>query len=420
MQDATGGLMAATSEQDVAARVLPPMASMVGAQGIAIEATDGTRIGAYGDVDDDTATSRRWEFPFGRLDRPDERLRSVLRRRGTEAAAGAGLADRARARPGAALRAGARRPRDAGAGRPAQESVRRPGRARAPVAGQRDLRAVGDDRRARDQLAPEQLEELQSSLTMQIRRLRELVEQLLDLSRLDADAVVIRPQPVRVRDRLEEIVDAVSPLRAGKDRARGRPSLEAELDVDALDRIVSNLIVNACRYGEPPVLVSAATEGGLATRDGPGQRARVFPRSSCRSSSTASPPRRGAPRAPAPALASRSPARTRGRTAARSATALRPPAAPRSSWSCRRPRRRSRPDRYGVTRRTSPEFTTKGLNLAASKRQTTFAKMAREQAMREKRVRKQEKKDDKKQAAIDAANGVVTPVEEPVEEETPS
>jgi len=47
--------------------------------------------------------------------------------------------------------------------------------------------------------------------------------------------------------------------------------------------------------------------------------------------------------------------------------------------------------------------------LAASKRQTTFAKMAREQAMREKRVRKQEKKDEKKQAAIDLANGVITP-----------
>ncbi len=46
--------------------------------------------------------------------------------------------------------------------------------------------------------------------------------------------------------------------------------------------------------------------------------------------------------------------------------------------------------------------------------------MAREQAMREKRVRKQEKKDDKKQAAIDAANGVVTPETPPVDEETPA
>lgn len=43
--------------------------------------------------------------------------------------------------------------------------------------------------------------------------------------------------------------------------------------------------------------------------------------------------------------------------------------------------------------------------------------MAREQAMREKRVRKQEKKDDKKQAAIDAANGIV-PAAPPVDEET--
>jgi hypothetical protein len=56
--------------------------------------------------------------------------------------------------------------------------------------------------------------------------------------------------------------------------------------------------------------------------------------------------------------------------------------------------------------------------LAASKRQTTFAKMAREQAMREKRVRKQEKKDDKKQAALEAANGESPTVPEATEEES--
>lgn len=39
---------------------------------------------------------------------------------------------------------------------------------------------------------------------------------------------------------------------------------------------------------------------------------------------------------------------------------------------------------------------------SSSKRQTTMAKIAREQAVREKRARKQEKKDDKKQAAVDA------------------
>ena len=37
--------------------------------------------------------------------------------------------------------------------------------------------------------------------------------------------------------------------------------------------------------------------------------------------------------------------------------------------------------------------------MAPSKRQTTFAKMLREQAVKDRRARKQQKKDDKKQAA---------------------
>ena len=93
------------------------------------------------------------------------------------------------------------------------------------------------------------------------------MEQLLDLSRLDAEAVVIRPQRVRVRDRLEQIVHSVSPLESVQIGLEVDASLEAELDVDALDRIVSNLILNACRYGEPPVLVSAAMEHGYAAGD---------------------------------------------------------------------------------------------------------------------------------------------------------
>ena len=44
--------------------------------------------------------------------------------------------------------------------------------------------------------------------------------------------------------------------------------------------------------------------------------------------------------------------------------------------------------------------------MASSKRQTTFAKMQREQAVKERRARKQEKKDEKKQAAAELAAGV--------------
>ena len=58
--------------------------------------------------------------------------------------------------------------------------------------------------------------------------------------------------------------------------------------------------------------------------------------------------------------------------------------------------------------------------MASSKRQTTMAKMMREQAVRERRARKQEKKDERKQAALeqtadpDAENAVPA---EPTEDE---
>jgi hypothetical protein len=59
--------------------------------------------------------------------------------------------------------------------------------------------------------------------------------------------------------------------------------------------------------------------------------------------------------------------------------------------------------------------------MASSKRQTTMAKMMREQAVREKRARKQEKKDERKQAALepapDADADKALPADEPAENE---
>jgi signal transduction histidine kinase len=109
----------------------------------------------------------------------------------------------------------------------------------------------------RHELSEEQLHELESTLRDQTARLRRLVDQLLDMSRLDAEAVTIEPESLVVLERVRELVV----LSAG-DRARDvtvdvPESLETAVDPNAFDRIVSNLIVNALRYGEPPVKVSA-------------------------------------------------------------------------------------------------------------------------------------------------------------------
>jgi signal transduction histidine kinase len=281
MQDAIGGLMAATSEQDVAARVLAPMASMVGARGIALDSSDGTRIGLHGSLDEGHGDVAQWEFPFGRLVIRTSTFAPFFgdeeRKLLTALGSLTGLAlDRARL---FAQERDARATLQRAAELRSQFVALAAHELRSPVSAIYGLSETIAERG--DQLAPQQLEELQSSLTMQIRRLRELVEQLLDLSRLDAEAVVIRPERVRVRDRLEEIVDSVSPLESVQIGLEVDPSLEAELDVEALDRIVSNLILNACRYGEPPVLVSAATERGslrVTVQDhGPGVPAEFVP-----------------------------------------------------------------------------------------------------------------------------------------------
>jgi signal transduction histidine kinase len=107
------------------------------------------------------------------------------------------------------------------------------------------------------QLAQEQLMSLREAMHEQTTRLRLLVDHLLDLSRLDALAITLKPQRMRVRNRIEELVLLVAERRAGEIAVEVDPLLEADVDADALDRVLSNLLANALKYGEPPVTVSA-------------------------------------------------------------------------------------------------------------------------------------------------------------------
>src|SRR4051812_16905437 len=107
-----------------------------------------------------------------------------------------------------------------------------------------------------DDLSADHRAALRRMLSRQSKRLFELVDNLLDLSRLEADSLRIEPVEVDVRTRLEDIVDAVF----GEGESVGidvAADLTAVLDPRAFDRIVSNLLVNAARHGEPPISVRA-------------------------------------------------------------------------------------------------------------------------------------------------------------------
>ncbi|WP_206054033.1 sensor histidine kinase [Nocardioides iriomotensis] len=147
--------------------------------------------------------------------------------------------------------------------------------AKAAVSGlrSRDVTLTEDDRRELLETADESLD-----------RLAALVENLLDLSRLQAGALPVRTQPVAVDDVIARALDdpGVEPRTVVLDVPEQLPDVVA--DPGLLERVIVNVVANAQRCAPPPALLTAvAADGRVDLRvvdTGPGivaaDRDRVF------------------------------------------------------------------------------------------------------------------------------------------------
>ncbi|MEV5877471.1 HAMP domain-containing sensor histidine kinase [Streptomyces sp. NPDC052101] len=125
---------------------------------------------------------------------------------------------------------------------------------------------VGGLLAAADLLPPGETEDL---LRARVRDLRGLVEDLLEISRLDAGA----EQPVRAHVPLGAVVsEAVA--RTGFDTevtvAEAESAPTVETDPRRLERIIGNLVVNAHRHGDTPVQVTVEGHTVVVRDHGPG------------------------------------------------------------------------------------------------------------------------------------------------------
>ncbi|HLG67800.1 MAG TPA: HAMP domain-containing sensor histidine kinase [Acidimicrobiales bacterium] len=109
------------------------------------------------------------------------------------------------------------------------------------------------------------------------RRLERLVQDLLDLARLDARRFSLHPEPLDVSELVARTVDNLAPTAQAASldlRADTEGAAWAMADPDRLVQLLSNLVENACRYARHAVVAGARAEGPTVwlwvADDGPG------------------------------------------------------------------------------------------------------------------------------------------------------
>lgn len=98
-------------------------------------------------------------------------------------------------------------------------------------------------------------------ISRQADRVSRLVDDLLTVSQIDAGALDTHAEVLRLSETLQEAREAFSE-HASDIEISAPDGLELTADRDHLNRILTNYLANAIKYGEPPVEVEAAEQNG--------------------------------------------------------------------------------------------------------------------------------------------------------------
>lgn len=110
-------------------------------------------------------------------------------------------------------------------------------------------------------LPPEQAAELQQTLHEQAERMSRLVEQLLDMSRLDTATIRISPEPFALKTEVQQIVRGSALGHEGDVEVQIPEDQAVVADRTVVERVIANLVTNAIRYGAPPVRIASHQNG---------------------------------------------------------------------------------------------------------------------------------------------------------------
>ena len=108
---------------------------------------------------------------------------------------------------------------------------------------------------------PEQRADLIATAKESLDQLGRLVDNLLDMSRLQAGALSVFPHPTRLDEVVPLALDSLGPAAAQVEIDVGADVPEVRTDAALLERVIANLAANAIRYsdgGRPPRVAASA------------------------------------------------------------------------------------------------------------------------------------------------------------------
>ncbi|GAA3290768.1 sensor histidine kinase KdpD [Dactylosporangium vinaceum] len=125
--------------------------------------------------------------------------------------------------------------------------------------------AIGSLRSPDVTFSPEDTGELLATAEESLDKLTRLVENLLDMSRLQAGALAMTPQPVSVADAVYRALDDLGPPAAAVRMNVPDELPEVYADSALLERVLVNVVANAVRHSPPgnPPLIGVSEHAGL-------------------------------------------------------------------------------------------------------------------------------------------------------------